>query len=63
MDSYVHLFSILGAVVAATWLLRSKLSDIEVALRAHVVATEHELSDHRARIITLEDRRTTGRRP
>lgn len=46
-----------GAVAGATWALRTKLSDIEVALRGHVEEDRAVQKNHETRIISLEKRR------
>jgi hypothetical protein len=51
------LVTILVTVGGATWALRSKLSDIESAIREHVAADEHVHTNQEARIIKLEGRR------
>ncbi len=49
-----------GSAMGATWLLRSKLSDIEAAIKGHVEADEQHHKSMEARVIKLEGRR--GRR-
>ncbi len=45
------------AVVSATWVLRSKLSDVEKALGTHAAHDEMRFSAQDARIVKLERRR------
>jgi hypothetical protein len=52
-----HLVAILVAVVGATWALRTKLSDIEVALNGHVKKDEAAHDELDKRVIKLEARR------
>lgn len=61
------LLSIIGAIVGGVWVLRSKLSDIEVkiggleiALGVHSKMDKERHENHEARIVRLEDFR--GRR-
>lgn len=49
--------AMIGAVVGATWALRSKLGDLEVALSGHVIEDKAVQKEHAARIIKLEGRR------
>ena len=44
------------SAVGATWVLRSKLGDIECALRAHITANEHEFAQLTGRLVKLERR-------
>lgn len=53
-------FSLVAVAVGATWALRTKLSDIEVALRGHVEQDEERHGNHEGRIVKLEKRH--GRR-
>lgn len=55
-----EVLSIIATVVGATWVLRSKLSDIETALKAHVAQDDQRHEDLKARVVKLEDYR--GRR-
>ncbi len=47
----------LAAVVSATWVLRSKLSDVEKAIGTHVAHDEMRFAAQDARIIKMEKRR------
>jgi hypothetical protein len=49
-------------VVGATWVLRSKLSDIEKALGGHVERDEERHRADNARIVRLEEWKDRGRR-
>jgi len=67
VNDYVHLFTILASVVGATWVLRSKMSDIESKLgtigTAAAVA-DQRLDDHANRIVSLEEwRNSHGKTP
>lgn len=60
MDALTVFGACLGVgatIVGATWALRTKLSDIEVALRGHVAEDKATFASHDARIIKLESRR------
>lgn len=46
--------SLITVAAGATWALRSKLSDIELAIRGHVDADEKTHAGQEARIIELE---------
>lgn len=45
----------IGTAVGMTWALRSKLSDIEVALRERDVRSDSRHANHEVRITNLED--------
>ncbi len=49
--------SIVGSAIGATWFLRSKLSDLEVAMKDHVATDLQKFEAQTARIIKLERRR------
>lgn len=60
--------TVFGACVAlavtaggATWALRTKLSDIELAIRGHIVEDKANHEAHEARIIQLEGRKARKR--
>lgn len=64
MESILQTMAIVGTIAAATWTLRSKLSDVEVALKStdaslsqHIKETKGEFKNVIARIIQLEERR------
>jgi hypothetical protein len=61
LELFALIVTCAGSAIGATWLLRSKLSDIETAIRGHVEADEqyHKATD--ARVIKLEQR-NRGRR-
>lgn len=48
---------LVGGAVACTWALRTKLSDIEVAIKGHIEEDKAVQADHGARILKLEGRR------
>lgn len=52
---------VIGAVVGATWALRTKLSDIEVALRGHVAEDIASFAAHDSRLKSLEQKAKTRR--
>lgn len=54
---FISLVTFAGVVAGATWALRTKLSDIEVALKGHVTQDEEVHKDQGARILKLEGRR------
>ncbi len=56
METLVHVMAIVGTAVGATWVLRTKLSDIEAALNAHISLDAAKLKDLGARVIKLEGR-------
>lgn len=59
------ILGLLGAcatVVGATWALRSKLSDIEMAIQGHIKTDAEQHKNHDTRIASLEDWRNRGRR-
>lgn len=45
------------AALAATWALRSKLSDIETKLGGHVERTQEQHTELERRVVKLEDYR------
>jgi hypothetical protein len=49
--------AVIGAVVGATWALRTKLGDIEIAIRGHIIEDKAVQGDHEKRIVKLEGRR------
>jgi hypothetical protein len=51
------LVALIGVAVGATWVLRSKLGDVESALGTHVARDDERHADHEARIFKLEGRR------
>lgn len=55
-----HILEIVVPVIGATWVLRSKLGDIELALRGHVAQDDERHSNLKERVLKLEDYR--GRR-
>lgn len=54
--------SVVVTAVGATWALRAKLSDIEVAIKGHIEKDEETHRAQEARIIKLEGRTRGGRR-
>lgn len=48
---------ILASVVGMTWALRTKLADIESALRGHVEKTDTAISDLKAQVVELRTKR------
>lgn len=57
METFALICSVVGSVTAGTWLLRSKLSDLETALKVHTIEELHERKELTARVIKLERRR------
>lgn len=57
VEYFWHVTAIVGAVIGATWALRTKLGDIEAALYTHVA--KHEALE--ARVIKIEDARKARR--
>lgn len=57
METIVQLFVIVGSGIGATWAIRSKLSDIEVAIKQHVTEDKAEFHKLASRVIQLEERR------
>lgn len=49
--------TVLTTVVTATWILRTKLSDIEEALKAHIARSDARIGDVERRVVSLEKRR------
>jgi hypothetical protein len=49
--------TIAGSVIGATWLLRSKLGDIESALRAHIAESNQQFRGLRRRVSQLEKKK------
>jgi len=62
LELFTLVLTCAASAIGATWLLRSKLSDIEVAIKGHVESDEaiHKATD--ARVIKLEERAKRGRR-
>lgn len=56
METLALIFTISGSVATATWVLHSKLSAIELALRLHVANDQAEFSKIH-NLIRLEGRR------
>lgn len=57
METVALIVSIVGTSVGATWLLRSKLSDLESALKTHVADDTAKFEGLTARVIKMERRR------
>ena len=53
--SPVETFGIVSAIVGGVWVLRSKLSDIEAAVRGHIERDEELHAGLAARIVKLEE--------
>jgi hypothetical protein len=56
-EAFWHGAALIGSIVGATWVLRSKLSDIEAKLEAHITRTIADVDAVKARVIKLEDAR------
>ena len=56
-STFSLIVAIVASVAGAVWVLRSKLTDIEMALHMHIVSTSAELKTLSAKIIRLEERR------
>ncbi len=56
MESILQTLAIAAAVIGATWTLRSKLGDIESALREHVASDATAFAALSNRVIKLEGR-------
>ena len=56
-DTLYHLVGIASIVFGAAWALRTKLSDIEVAIKGHMEKDEATHKNQEARILKLEGRR------
>jgi hypothetical protein len=52
-----YVVAIIGSVIGMTWALRTKLADIEVAVKGHIAEDKIEHESVNARIIKLESRR------
>lgn len=51
-----------ATVIGATWVLRSKLSDIEKAVHGHVERDDERHKSLDGRVVSLEEWRNRGRR-
>jgi len=60
--SIEHLIGFAVTAIGATWVLRSKLSDIEKALVGHVERDDERHKNHNERIVSLEEWRNHHRR-
>lgn len=57
MENLGLIVTIAAAAIGATWALRTKLGDIEVAMAKHVEEDTQIHKSHEARVIKLEQRR------
>ncbi len=60
-DSFWHAAALVGSIVGATWVLRSKLSDIEHELKTHIARSTADHEALRARVINIEEARAARR--
>jgi hypothetical protein len=60
--SIEYIVGLAVTVIGATWVLRSKLSDIETALVGHVERDDERHKGHDGRIVSLETWRSRSRR-
>ena len=56
MDTAALVVSIVGAAIGATWVLRSKLSDVAEALREHAASDAANLKEIKDNVVQLRAR-------